>query len=70
MGEDRIGGPELVVARLFRGKFDGEVLTIPEPTEILVIPRFGALTIVYYYFLAGKWEEAFAYLYEGDFETV
>lgn len=57
----------MIIAQFFRGPYDGEVLTIPEPVQTFVIAQFEPFTVEWFYLLAGEVEEdAFAYLYGGE----
>lgn len=56
----------MIVARFYRGPYDGEVLTLPPEavTKVFVIPEFEPITLEFFYFLAGELEDAVAYLYD------
>jgi hypothetical protein len=59
----------VILAEFFRGPYDGETLVLPtkEPWPRFVIPKFGTLTIQYFYLLAGEKDEGYyCYLYEDE----
>lgn len=59
----------MIVARLFRGPHDGELLTIPEKVPTFVVAQFEPITVEAIYCLAGPLEDellVFAYLYAWD----
>lgn len=56
----------MLVAKFFRGPFDGEQLILPteKPWPRFVIPRFEPITIEYFYLLAGEEDEVWCYLFD------
>lgn len=57
----------MIVAHLFRGPYDGELLTLPEPIGTHVIVEFHPIQVEWFYLRAGQLDEdAFAYLYGSD----
>lgn len=69
---DRREAEPVIIAKLFRGPADGQVLTLPPEaaTSVIVIPQFEPITIEFVYLLAGKQVDHWAYLYDEEYEQV